>query len=66
MTAETAAPRLPVLRWGWMALLSLAFLMPFLFDRDGVWWLAGGAGALVGSVWNYTMGSVFTWRKRSR
>jgi dolichol-phosphate mannosyltransferase len=35
----------------------------FLFDREGVWWLAGGAGALVGSVWNYTMGSIFTWRK---
>jgi dolichol-phosphate mannosyltransferase len=29
-----------------------------------VWWLAGIAGAVVGSVWNYTVSSVFTWRRR--
>jgi dolichol-phosphate mannosyltransferase len=38
----------------------------FLFDTEAVWWLAGSVGALVGSVWNYTMGSVFTWRARKR
>ena len=27
------------------------------------WWLAGIAGAIVGSVWNYAVSSVFTWRR---
>jgi dolichol-phosphate mannosyltransferase len=34
-----------------------------LFHRQGTsWWLAGLAGILIGSVWNYAMASVFTWR----
>lgn len=28
------------------------------------WWVAGLAGALVGSVWNYAMSSAFTWTRR--
>ena len=35
----------------------------FLFHENQTWWLAGLAGALVGSVWNYTVTSVFTWRR---
>lgn len=35
----------------------------WLFDNSYEWWLAGFAGAAVGSVWNYVMGSLFTWRK---
>jgi putative flippase GtrA len=35
----------------------------WLFDNSYQWWLAGMAGAAVGSVWNYVMGSLFTWRK---
>jgi dolichol-phosphate mannosyltransferase len=35
----------------------------FMFDNAYDWWLAGLAGAAVGSVWNYVMGSIFTWRK---
>jgi dolichol-phosphate mannosyltransferase len=33
----------------------------FVFRRDYTWWLAGGAGALVGTVWNYAASSIFTW-----
>ncbi|QPI71944.1 glycosyltransferase [Sphingobium sp. Cam5-1] len=36
-----------------------------LFGSHYDWWLAGLAGAVVGSVWNYVMGSLFTWRKSS-
>jgi dolichol-phosphate mannosyltransferase len=34
----------------------------YLFAAEHVWWLAGIAGVLVGSVWNYAASSVFTWR----
>lgn len=38
-----------------------------LFDQQGTsWWLSGLAGIVVGSVWNYAMASVFTWRGSSR
>ena len=36
----------------------------FAFRRNYTWWLAGGAGALVGTVWNYAASAVFTWRRR--
>ncbi|HXZ02274.1 MAG TPA: glycosyltransferase family 2 protein [Stellaceae bacterium] len=36
----------------------------YVFAADNVWWLAGIAGAIVGSVWNYAVSSVFTWRQR--
>ncbi len=36
----------------------------YVFAADNVWWLAGIAGAVVGSVWNYAVSSVFTWRRR--
>ena len=34
-----------------------------LFRDYSAWWLAGLAGAAVGSVWNYTMGNLLTWRR---
>jgi dolichol-phosphate mannosyltransferase len=34
-----------------------------LFREHSAWWLAGLAGAAVGSVWNYTMGNLLTWRR---
>jgi len=34
-----------------------------LFDFNISWWMAGVVGAVLGSVWNYTMTSVFTWKK---
>jgi dolichol-phosphate mannosyltransferase len=36
-----------------------------LFGGHHSWWVAGLAGAAVGSVWNYAMSSVFTWRSRA-
>jgi dolichol-phosphate mannosyltransferase len=35
----------------------------YVFASDHVWWLAGIAGAILGSVWNYAVSSVFTWRR---
>jgi len=34
----------------------------FAFTLHYTWWVAGVAGAVVGSVWNFAMFSVFTWR----
>jgi len=36
----------------------------YVFAANNVWWLAGISGAIVGSVWNYAVSSVFTWRRR--
>jgi len=36
----------------------------FLFGQGRDWWLAGLLGAVVGSVWNYAVSSVLTWRKK--
>jgi dolichol-phosphate mannosyltransferase len=30
----------------------------------GIAWLASVAGVLVGSVWNYAVSSIFTWKRR--
>ena len=36
----------------------------YIFRADKAWWVAGIAGAIIGSVWNYTVSSVFTWKNR--
>jgi len=36
----------------------------YAFTSSHTWWFAGVAGAVVGSVWNFAMSSVFTWRRR--
>jgi dolichol-phosphate mannosyltransferase len=36
----------------------------YLFAEHRAWWLAGIAGAIIGSVWNFAMSSAFTWRRR--
>lgn len=36
----------------------------YLFAEQQAWWVAGVAGILVGSVWNYAVSSVFTWKAR--
>jgi dolichol-phosphate mannosyltransferase len=36
----------------------------FIYAKEPVWWLAGLAGALVGSVWNYALSNLFTWKPR--
>jgi dolichol-phosphate mannosyltransferase len=35
----------------------------YVFRADQTWWVAGIAGVIVGSVWNYAVSSVFTWKK---
>jgi len=34
----------------------------YIHNANYVWWVAGGAGALVGVVWNYVVTSLFTWK----
>jgi dolichol-phosphate mannosyltransferase len=36
----------------------------FVFRENYSWWLAGAAGALTGTVWNYAVSSIFTWNRR--
>lgn len=35
-----------------------------LYDQSWSWWMAGLAGAAIGSIWNYVATSWLTWRKR--
>ena len=35
----------------------------FVFAQQPIWWLAGVAGAIVGTVWNYTVSAFFTWNR---
>jgi dolichol-phosphate mannosyltransferase len=36
----------------------------YVFTSHHAWWMAGVAGVIVGSVWNFAMSSVFTWNRR--
>ncbi len=36
-------------------------LAQHLFGLEIAWWLAGGAGIIVGSVWNFAVTSTFIW-----
>lgn len=47
---------------GAVANVGIAFQ---LFANHHAWWVAGMAGAAVGSVWNYAISSVLTWRPGS-
>jgi len=38
-------------------------LAAFFYNWRQIWWLAGVAGVVVGSVWNYAVSSVFTWKR---
>jgi dolichol-phosphate mannosyltransferase len=35
-----------------------------IFERPSAWWIAGVAGAAIGSIWNYAATAVFTWGRR--
>jgi dolichol-phosphate mannosyltransferase len=62
--------------WGWVrGLLSFCVvcsvgaianvgIAAFVYAGESIWWLAGLAGALVGSVWNYALSAFFTWKRR--
>ena len=41
-----------------------AALTALVYDRLPEWWLAGIAGAIVGSVWNYVASGWLTWTRR--
>jgi dolichol-phosphate mannosyltransferase len=36
----------------------------YVFTAHYTWWVAGIAGIIIGSVWNYAVSSVFTWKRR--
>ena len=36
----------------------------WIYDYDSRWWLAGLAGALIGTVWNFVVSAAFVWRQR--
>jgi dolichol-phosphate mannosyltransferase len=35
-----------------------------VYAREPIWWLAGVAGVLVGTVWNYAVSSFITWHRK--
>lgn len=39
------------------------FVADLSFQNLGVWWIASLLGAVFGSIWNYTMSSILTWRQ---
>jgi dolichol-phosphate mannosyltransferase len=36
----------------------------WIYDYDSRWWLAGLAGAMIGTVWNFVVSAAFVWRQR--
>jgi len=40
------------------------FVADISFENLGVWWIASLLGAVFGSIWNYTMSNILTWRPR--
>jgi dolichol-phosphate mannosyltransferase len=36
-----------------------------VFKRQGVWWTAGVAGAVIGVVWNFAASRYVTWRRKA-
>ncbi len=36
----------------------------WIYGYNHVWWAAGLAGVIMGSVWNYALSSVFVWRRQ--
>jgi dolichol-phosphate mannosyltransferase len=44
------------------ALSNIGVASALFMEDNQAWWVAGILGGLLGSVWNYAMTSVFTWR----
>jgi dolichol-phosphate mannosyltransferase len=40
------------------------FVADLSFQNLGIWWMACLLGAVFGSIWNYTMSNILTWRPR--
>ncbi|MET0217429.1 MAG: glycosyltransferase family 2 protein [Burkholderiales bacterium] len=47
-----------------MGVIANVGVANFVFHQDYRWWLAGIAGAIVGTVWNYAASAIFTWGRR--
>jgi dolichol-phosphate mannosyltransferase len=47
-----------------LAVIANVGVANFVFERDYTWWVAGAAGALIGSVWNYAASALFTSGRR--
>ena len=62
--------------WGWVGGLCSFYLVcslgavanvgigSLVYEQSHGWWIAGIAGAIVGSVWNYVASSWLTWTRR--
>ena len=35
----------------------------WIYGFNHLWWAAGLAGVVMGSVWNYALSSIFVWRR---
>ena len=47
-----------------LGLITNVGVAAYAFAQHERWWVAGVAGVVVGSVWNYAISSVFTWKPR--
>ena len=45
-----------------LGLIANVGVAAYTFAQHETWWIAGVAGVVVGSVWNYAISSVFTWK----
>jgi dolichol-phosphate mannosyltransferase len=46
-----------------LGLIANVGVASFAFAQNRAWWVAGVAGIIVGSVWNYAVSAVFTWNR---
>jgi dolichol-phosphate mannosyltransferase len=44
--------------------ISNVGIATWIYDYDSRWWIAGLAGALIGTVWNFVVSAAFVWRQR--
>jgi len=44
--------------------ISNVGIATWIYDYDSRWWVAGLAGALIGTVWNFVVSAAFVWRQR--
>ena len=45
-----------------LGLIANVGVAAYTFSQHERWWIAGVAGVVVGSVWNYAISSIFTWK----
>ena len=36
----------------------------WIYNQDQKWWVAGISGAVMGTIWNYSMSSIFVWKSK--